>query len=252
MFAFSFERIEAILEGIVAAFEFFQAVPKQVWWYNPKTVATSILQGANARFYLRYTWLATHYLFNPLYCMPALGNEKPDAESTVKAVQRRFATPVPHVANLDELNSFFRICCEAYQQRVVQSLFGPFTIQDRLAEDLAAAISFPKHRFDPCVILSAVAVYKYQTVAFDANRYSVPRLFAFQMVTVKAYVYWVVIVAHCQAVATHTRSLETHMMIFDPIHYLATLRRKPVALYHSPVFRYWSFPLCFLNSAPML
>ncbi len=40
--------------------------------------------------------------------MPARGNEKPDAEGTVKAVQRRFATPVPRVADLDELNTFFR------------------------------------------------------------------------------------------------------------------------------------------------
>ena len=108
--------------------------------------------------------------------MPARGNEKPDAEGTVKAVQKRFATPVPRVADLDELNTFFRKRCEAERERVVQSLFGPFTIKDRLAEDLAAASPLPKHRFDPCVIKPAVAVDKYQSVAFDGNRYSVPRL----------------------------------------------------------------------------
>ena len=201
----------------------------------------------SARLHPRYAALASHYLFDPLFCMPARGNEKPDAEGTVKAVQRRFATPVPQVANLDELNTFFRMCCEAERQRVVQSLFGPFTIQDRLAEDLAAAIPLPKHRFDPCVIHPAVAVDKYQTVAFDANRYSVPRPFAFRMVTVKGYVDRVVIVADGQAVATHTRTLERHMMILDPIHYLATLGRKPGALDHSPVFRDWSLPACFAD-----
>jgi transposase len=30
--AFPFERTEAILEGLVAAFEFFQVVPKELWW----------------------------------------------------------------------------------------------------------------------------------------------------------------------------------------------------------------------------
>ena len=138
--------------------------------------------------------------------MPARGNEKPDAEGTVKAVQKRFATPVPRVADLDELNTFFRNRCEAERERVVQSLFGPFTIKDRLAEDLAAAIAVAQHRFDPCVIRPAVAVDKYQTVAFDGNRYSVPRAFAFQMVTVKGYVDRVVIVARGQVVATHVRS----------------------------------------------
>ena len=84
--------------------------------------------------------------------MPARGNEKPDAEGTVKAVQKRFATPVPRVADLDELNAFFRKRCEAERDRVVQSLCGPFTIKDRLAEDLAAASPLPEYRFDPCVI----------------------------------------------------------------------------------------------------
>ncbi len=52
--------------------------------------------------------------------MPARGNEKPDAKSTVKAVQKRFATPVPQVANIEELNTFFRKRCEAERDRVVQ------------------------------------------------------------------------------------------------------------------------------------
>ena len=152
---------------------------------------------------------------------------------------------MPRVADLDELNTFFRKRCEAERDRVVQSLFGPFTIKDRLAEDLAAATPLPRHRFDPCVIKPAVAVDKYQTVAFDGNRYSVPRPFAFQMVTVKGYVDRVVIVANGQVVATHERSLEKQTMILDPIHYLATLGRKPGALDHAPVFRDWKLPACF-------
>ena len=54
----------------------------------------------------------------------------------------------------------------------------------------------------------AVGVDKYQTVAFDRNRYSVPRPFAFRTVTVKGYVDRVVIVAEGQVVATHPRCIE--------------------------------------------
>jgi hypothetical protein len=95
------------------------------------------------------------------------------------------------------------------------------------------------------VIRPAVAVDKYQTVAFDGNRYSVPRAFAFQMVTVKGYVDRIAIAARGQVVATHARSLRKHEMILDPIHYLATLGRKPGALDHSPVFREWKLPAGF-------
>jgi transposase len=243
--ALPFERTEAILEGMVAAFEFFHAVPKEVWWDNPKTVATLILQGRDRQIQPRYAALARHYVFDPRFCMPARGNEKPDAEGTVKAVQRRFATPVPRVANLDELNRFFLNRCQAERQRVVHALCGPFPIGDRLAEDLAAATPLPVHRFDPCVARPAAPVDKYQTVAWDGNRYSVPRAFAFRMVTVKGYVDRVVVVAEGQVIATHVRSLEKQTMVLDPLHYLATLGRKPGALDHAPVFRDWKLPACF-------
>jgi transposase len=250
--ALPFERTEAILEGMVQAFEFFTAVPKQVWWDNPKTVAAMILKGRQRTPNPRYAALASHYAFEPLFCMPARGNEKPDAEGTVKAVQRRFATPVPRVADLAELNRFLRQRCQAEHERVVHSLFGPFTIRDRLAQDLVAAAPLPSHQFDPCVVHPALDVDKYQTVAFDTNRYSVPRPFAFRTVTVKAYVNRVVVVAEGQIVATHERCSTQHTMILEPIHYLATLGRKPGALDHSPVFRDWKLPASFADFRAVL
>jgi transposase len=245
--ALPFERTEAILEGMVAAFEFFNSVPKEVWWDNPRTVATLILQGRERRLHPRYAALASHYVFDPRFCMPARGNEKPDAEGTVKAVQRRFATPVPCVANLDELNTFFRNRCVTERERVVRSLFGPFEIAARFAEEQAAAAPLPGDKFDPCVIHPAVVADKYQTVAFDSNRYSVPRPFAFQMVTVKGYVEKVVIVARGQIIATHARSRERHTVVLDPLHYLAALGRKPGALDSAPVFRDWTLPGSFAD-----
>jgi transposase len=239
------ERTEAILQGMVAAFEFFGAVPREVWWDNPKTVATLVLKGRERQLHPRYAALASHYVFDPRFCMPRKGNEKPDAEGGVKAVQRRCATPVPQMAHLDELNVFLHKWCEVERERTVQSLFGPFVIQTRLAEDLAKAMSLPPHRFDPCVIDPAVGVDKYQTVAFDVNRYSVPRPFAFETVTVKGYVDRVVIVAKGTVIATHPRCFQRQTMILDPVHYLATLGRKPGALDHAPVFRDWVLPAGF-------
>ncbi len=242
--ALPFQRTEAILHGMVAAFEFFGAVPKEVWWDNPKTVATLILQGRERQLHPRYAALASHYVFDPQFCMPRRGNEKPDAESTVKAVQRRFATPVPHVADLEQLNTLFRERCEAERQRVVQSLHGPFTIRDRLAEDLTAATPLPAHRFDPCVIRPAVPVDKYQTVTFEKTRYSVPRTFAHGQVTVKGYVDRVVLAARGQVIAEHRRR-PGEPMVLEPTHYLAALECKPGALNHAPVFRDWRLPACF-------
>ncbi len=184
------------------------------------------------------TALASHYVFKPFFCMPARGNEKPDAESTVKAVQRRFSTPVPQVTDLDELNRYFGQRCQAEKERTVQSLLGPFVIGTRFAEEQAVAARLPNHRFDACVIRPAVSVDKYQTVAFDRSRYSVPRQFAFQLATVKGYVDRVVVVAGGQVVATHERSLLAQPRWCSTHSITATLDRKPGAR-TTPVFRDW-------------
>ncbi len=55
------ERIEAILAGMVAAFEFFGCVAREVWWDNPKTVAIGILRGRERQLNARYAALASHY-----------------------------------------------------------------------------------------------------------------------------------------------------------------------------------------------
>jgi hypothetical protein len=241
------ERTEAILAGMVAAFEFFGTVPGEVWWDNPKTVATLILRGRRRQLHPRYAALASHYAFDPKFCLPAHGNEKPDAESTVKAVQRRFATPVPSVAGLDALNDLFRRLCGAEQDRIVESMSGPFRIADRFAEERAVAGGLPKRPFDPCIERPAVGVDKYQTVAFEGNRYSVPREYAYSAVTVKGYVDRVVVVAGGQVVASHRRHYERCPPVLDPVHYVIALGRRPAALDHAPVFRDWDLPARILG-----
>src|SRR5262249_18047261 len=44
---------------------------------------------------------------------------------------------------------------------------------------------------------------------------------------------------------TPARSFEKRTTVLDPIHYLATLGRKPGALDSAPVFRDWQLPACF-------
>ena len=52
------ERSEAILAGMVEGFEFFGCVPWELWWDNPKTVATAILGGRRRQLHTRYAALA--------------------------------------------------------------------------------------------------------------------------------------------------------------------------------------------------
>jgi len=236
------ERTEAILHGMSEAFAFFGGVPAEVWWDNPTTVAIHILRGRERTLHSRYAALASHYLFAPRFCLPRTPREKPRVENRVKDLERMWATPVPVVADLAALNVHLRQCCVTARERTCGG--NAETVAVRFDRDRAAALPLPRRPFDACVIDSG-AVDKYQTVAFDGNRYSVPRRWAFRAVTVKGFIDRVDLVADGRVVASHARCYGRHERVLDPLHFLAILQEKPATLDHAPVYRDWALPPVF-------
>jgi len=236
------QRTESVLHGMTTAFEHFGGVATEVWWDNPKTIATTVLRGRERVLNDDYAALASHYRFDPRACMPARGQEKPDAESSVKALQRRACTPVPRVKDDDELNAHLLSFCQSELTRKVSGQTQ--TIGERFELDKRHGIELPKHRFDPCISRS-VLVDKYQTATFEHNRYSVPKWAAFLTVAVKGYVDRVQILQSDKLIATHRRSYEKDRWIVEPLHYVAALSVRPHALDHSNVFRDWKLPPIF-------
>ena len=197
------EQTEAILAGMVQGFEFFGCVPWEVWWDNPTTVATAVLEGRQRKVQPRYAALASHYCFDPRFCMPARGNEKPYVEHSVYDLQRDWATPVPRMQDLAELNAYLRSCALAKRDHTMAGKTQ--TIGELFEQDKQAALALPPRAFDPFVPETA-KVDKYQTVRFDTNRYSVPRRWAFETVTIKAYVDRIEVVSGTGVIARHARS----------------------------------------------
>jgi len=236
------EQTEAILAGMVQGFEFFGCVPWEVWWDNPTTVATAVLEGRQRKVQPRYAALASHYCFDPRFCMPARGNEKPYVEHSVYDLQRDWATPVPRVQDLAELNAYLRSCAVAKRDHRMAGKTQ--TIGELFEQDRQAALPLPARAFDPFVPETA-KVDKYQTVRFDTNRYSVPRRWAFETVTIKAYVDRLEVVSGVSVIARHPRCYTRGEWIVEPQHYLAILGRRPAALDHSFVFARWELPACF-------
>ena len=213
-----------------------------VTWDNPKTVATTILGGRQRELNQRWQALASHYNFEPLFCLPARGNEKPHVENRVKLLERQWATPVPQVKDLAALNAYLLECCQRDLQRTIAGRSE--TIGARFALERASALPLPQRSFEAAVS-EVRQVDKYQTVAWEKNRYSVPRRHAFATVTVKAHVDRLEVIRDGVRIAQHERSYGQGEQVLDPLHYLSTLGVKPAYLDHTDVYRNWRLPAAF-------
>ena len=82
-------------------------------------------------------------------------------------------------------------------------------------------------------------------VRFDTNSYSVPTKYAYREITVVATVDEVRLVFENRLVARHPRHWGREQYIFNPVHYLALLERKPGGLDHARPLEDWDLPKCF-------
>jgi transposase len=241
MFVMAFPRecTEAFLEAHVAAFTYFSLVPRRITYDNTKIAVAQIL-GAHARKRTAaFERLVSHYLFEPHFCRIRRANEKGVVEGSVKYSRLNFFVPVPDVRDFAELNQYLRACCESDMTR---RLWGKTLSKEQLlAEDQVAALVVPTDRFDPRRQVSTTATSE-SLVRFDTNDYSVPVEYGHRPVVVKASVRTVWIYHGGREIARHTRCWDRQRQIFDPVHYLALLERKPGSLDHARPLAEWDLP----------
>jgi hypothetical protein len=82
-------------------------------------------------------------------------------------------------------------------------------------------------------------------VRFDTNDYSVPVRYAHRKLIVVATVEEVRLVFEDRLVARHRRCWERERALFEPIHYLALLERKPGGFDYARPLENWELPECF-------
>ena len=84
---------------------------------------------------------------------------------------------------------------------------------------------------------SSLSLVRYRT-----NDYSVPVAYGHRDVLVRGYVDQVVISCGTEVIARHPRSYERDDFVYDPIHYLPLLERKPGALDQAAPLQGWDLP----------
>ena len=153
--------------------------------------------------------------------------------------RRNFLVPIPSFESFDALNAYLeRRCLERMEARLRGH---PETIGQRIERDLDALLPLPPVAYDACD-KQAGRVSSLSLVRYRTNDYSVPVAYGYRDVLVKGYVDQVVISCGTEIIARHPRSYERDDFVYDPIHYLPLLERKPGALDQAAPLQGWELP----------
>ena len=245
MFVMSFPRecTEAFLEAHVRAFDFFGCVPKRISYDNTRIAVTKILAGHKRKHTAEFKRLISHYLFETHFCNVRRPNEKGIVEGSVKYSRLNFMVPVPQVKDYDELNRLLRDCCQSDLDRILRGKRS-LSKNQLLVEDRLAAIALPDDKFDYRKTASTFASSE-SLVRYDTNDYSVPVRCAHHQITIKASVRFIEIYRWDELIASHRRCWDRECQIFEPMHYLELLERKPGSLDHARPLEELQLPKCF-------
>jgi transposase len=241
--AFPRECTEAFLEGHVRAFGFFGGVPRRISYDNSKIAVARITGPRDRKLTDAFLRLKSHHLFREHFCLVRRPNEKGHVETLVGFARRKFLVPVPIVhGGLRSLNADLeRRCLEDLTRRTWGK---PPAKAGRLDEERSSFLPMPGEAFVAARVEPRRAD-SLSLVSFDANQYSVPTEFAHHPVTVIASVDEVRVVASDRTAAVHRRCWDREQVVYDPVHYLAVLERKPGALDFAAPLAGWELPVCF-------
>jgi transposase len=236
------ECTETFQEGHARAFTFLGGVPTRIAYDNTKTAVAKIVGPRERELTHEFLRLKSYYLFDSHFCLVRRPNEKGHVERLVEYARSNFLVPVPTVASLEQLNAELAEQCRRDQERSVRGKSG--TVGTLLTEDRAQMQLLPARPFEARRV-DDVSVDSLSLARFDTNSYSVPTKYAHRPVTVVASVSEVRIVYEDRLIARHPRCWDREQSVFDPIHYLALLERKPGGFDFARPLEKWDLPECY-------
>lgn len=231
--AYPGQKQEGFFEGQVAAFQYFGGVPHRLSYDNLTSAVQKVLQGRARREQRRFTAFRSHYLFEANFCTPGEGHEKGGVENGIGYAQRNLFVPLIRARNYEDLNAQLLSQCQQQDTRQVHG--QSVTIAEAFAQEQATLLPLPAHAF-ACYASAEVTLNGYGQVTYETNRYSVPAQLARKQLVLHAYPFRVEILDSQEVIATHARCYGREQEVFDALHYLPLLERRPGALeYAKPI-----------------
>ena len=234
------QGMEQFLSCHQQAFAFFGGVPEKVMIDNLKTGVLTHPLGEKAQFNPRYLDFAGHYGFEPVACGVRKANEKGRVENGVGYVKKNLLSGL-QITSFEALNpaaihwlrtvANVRIHGETHRKPI-----------EMFEEEKARLKTLPALAYDPATLKPVTATSRCRVV-FEANRYSIPHLYASQKLTLKVYPQRLCFYHNETLIATHPRSYDRHQDIHNPDHTKELLAQRHKA-------RQQTLLLAFLNLTP--
>lgn len=160
-FVWLYERQDqpSFLDGHVRAFSFFGAVPQRIAYDNLKAAVARILVGSERELAARFRALASHYLFEPVFCRPRTGHDKGGVEARGKTLRWQHLVPIP---NGEELHAIRQALLDRVAQR-----------QSGLATEVGHMLPLAAAPFD-ARRTETLGVSRRSLVTLEGSTYSVP------------------------------------------------------------------------------
>jgi len=237
------ERQQALFDGHIRAFSFFEGVFPILIYDNLSTAVQKVLQGKKRMLHESYEKFRGYYNFTSRFCNPGQGHEKGGVEGLVGYARRNYMVPVPEAETLEALNEKLLQECMSYGDHRIAG--RELTVNELYETEKKHLIPLPDIEFSN-LETSCGKVDKYSTVVIDKNRYSVPTIYAYLKVKVVLYVNRVEIFYGSKKIVVHQRLYDNNKWSLQPEHYLELIRQRPQAFDSARPIRQWrkSWPLC--------
>lgn len=217
------EGMEQFLCCHQRAFEFFGGVPAKVMIDNLKVGVLEHPIGSAARFNPRYLDFAAHYGFSPVACQVKKANEKGRVENGVGYVKKNFLAGL-QIPSFDAVNPAARQWLDTVAN---VRIHGETRIKplERFAQEKPLLKSLPLSAYD-CAVIRPIGANSCCRVTFEANRYTVPYLYASQRLTLKTYPEKLLLYHNEKLIAMHPRSYDRRQDIKNPDHIQELLNQR--------------------------
>ncbi len=160
---------------------------------------------------------------------------------TIAKIRRRFFVPRPKFKFYADLNAYLEDRCRDYSKANKHPGLRDKIIWEVFEEERPSLVPYVGP-FDGFHAVPA-AVSKTCLVRFDKNRYSVDARAVGRPVEIRANVDRLESWQDGRIAGNHPRAFGRDKTIFDPLHYIPVLSRKPGALRNGAPFKEWDLPV---------